>query len=371
MRRAEEKSNYNFSYRWPNLFNAIIANLELGEIEMVGRHFTWANGLVPPTFEKLDRVLMSPEWELKFHNVTVCALDRSRSDHTPLLLNGKVSTSLGNYSEFKFELGWFIREGFHDMVTLIWQKENKGETAIQIWQNKIRALRQYLRGWTKNSAGSIKKEKQQLSELIDDLDKKAEFTYLSPNELNTKAFANDRLASILREEEIRHFQMAKVKHLLEGDNNTKYFHLVANGKHQRQRIYSLENDDGTCIVDEEKLKNHITNYYKNLFGKPDATSIELDESIIHDIPQVSDSENEILIANFTMDEVKKAVINMEHNKAPGPDGFPAEFYQVFWEVIKYDLSALFENLHKSSLPVHILNFGVITLIPKKDNTTKI
>ena len=140
------------------------------------------------------------------------------------------------------------------MVTSIWQKENKGETAIQIWQNKIRALRQYLRGWAKNSVGSIKKEKQQLSELINDLDKKAEFTCLSPNELNTKAFANDRLASILREEEIRHFQRAKVKHLLEGDDNTKYFHLVANGKHRRQRIYSLENDDGTCIVDEEELK---------------------------------------------------------------------------------------------------------------------
>ncbi|KAL5656867.1 hypothetical protein ACJX0J_030030 [Zea mays] len=33
-----------------------------------------------------------------------------------------------------------------------------------------------------------------LAELIDDLDKKAEFTCLSPNEFNTKAFANDRLA---------------------------------------------------------------------------------------------------------------------------------------------------------------------------------
>jgi hypothetical protein len=32
---------------------------------------------------------------------------------------------------------------------------------------------------------------------------------------------------------------------------------------------------------------------------------------------------------------------MEHNKAPGPDGFPVEFYQVFLEVIKDDLLALF------------------------------
>ena len=94
MRRAEDKSNDNFSLRWPKLFNSIIANLELHEIDMVGCQFTWANDLNPPTFEKLDRVLMSPEWELKFPNVTVHALDRSRSDHMPLLLNGKVSTSL-------------------------------------------------------------------------------------------------------------------------------------------------------------------------------------------------------------------------------------------------------------------------------------
>ena len=49
----------------------IIENLELREIKMVGRQFTWANDLAPPTFEKLDRVLMSSEWELKFPNVTV------------------------------------------------------------------------------------------------------------------------------------------------------------------------------------------------------------------------------------------------------------------------------------------------------------
>ena len=83
------------------------------------------------------------------------------------------------------------------MVSSIWQQENRGETAIQVWQNKIRALRQYRRGWAKNSAGVIKKEKKQLSELIDELDKKAETTCLSPNELNSLAFANDRLASIM------------------------------------------------------------------------------------------------------------------------------------------------------------------------------
>jgi hypothetical protein len=62
---------------------------------------------------------------------------------------------------------------------------------------------------------------------------------------------------------------------------------------------------------------------------------------------------------------------MEHNKAPGPDGFPAEFYQVFWGVIKDDLLAMFHDFHKDTLDLFSLNFGIITLIPKIENATKI
>jgi hypothetical protein len=65
-------------------------------------------------------------------------------------------------------------------------------------------------------------------------------------------------------------------------------------------------------------------------GIPEQTDIALLKDQIHDIPQVSNEENEILIADFTENEVREAVFQMEHNKAPRPDGFPAEFYQVFW-----------------------------------------
>jgi hypothetical protein len=51
---------------------------------------------------------------------------------------------------------------------------------------------------------------------------------------------------------------------------------------------------------------------------------------------------------------------MEHNKAPGPDGFSVEFYQVFWDVIKDDLMALFREFHSGSLPLYSLNFRTIT-----------
>jgi hypothetical protein len=37
-------------------------------------------------------------------------------------------------------------------------------------------------------------------------------------------------------------------------------------------------------------------------------------------------KNEILKSPFSEKEVYEAISQMEHNKASGPDGFPAEFY---------------------------------------------
>jgi mannosylglycoprotein endo-beta-mannosidase len=90
-----------------------------------------------------------------------------------------------------------------------------------------------------------------------------------------------------------------------------------------------------------------------------------------DIPQLSVEENNILTADFTEKEVHDAIMQMEKNKAPGPDGFPAEFYQKFWEVIKGDLMRMFEDFHKGDLPLFHLNFGTIILLPKKENAIQI
>ena len=61
IRRGEEKNNANFDRHYPFLFNAIIESLDLRELRLSGRQFTWANNLVNPTFEKLDRILVSTD----------------------------------------------------------------------------------------------------------------------------------------------------------------------------------------------------------------------------------------------------------------------------------------------------------------------
>jgi hypothetical protein len=88
-----------------------------------------------------------------------------------------------------------------------------------------------------------------------------------------------------------------------------------------------------------------------LFGAPVPNNISLVEEMVQDIPQISTVENEILTAPFSEEKVYEAISQIEHNKSPGPDGFPAEFYQTFSEVIKNDLMALFHHFSKGDLPL--------------------
>jgi hypothetical protein len=122
MRNSKEKNNDRFNNRWTFLFNAVIDSFDLREIDLTGRQFMWANSLPNPTYEKLDKALMTTEWEFKYPLVIVHALDRGVSDHTPLLLDTGMSAYKGNIRQFKLELNWFSREDFHDRVVEIYME---------------------------------------------------------------------------------------------------------------------------------------------------------------------------------------------------------------------------------------------------------
>jgi hypothetical protein len=188
--------------------------------------------------------------------------------------------------------------------------------------------------------------------------------------LDLKHYLEARLVQLLREEEVKWYQRSKTDSLLKGDSNTKYFQLIANGKHRKTRIFQPEEGD-QVIKGDENMKTYITKYYKRLFRSSNHEGISLNEDIANDIAQVSVEDNEMLTTPFTENEVKEAIFEMKHNKAPGPDGFPAEFYQRFWKVIKYDLMALFKEFHDGTLALFHLNYGVITLLPKQKEFTNI
>jgi hypothetical protein len=196
------------------------------------------------------------------------------------------------------------------MVIKEWWSISHGNSPMDKWQNKIRHLRSFVRGWAKNISNVYKKERDRLLALIDMLDKKAEINHLSNAKRDSVCDANDKLASLRRDEETKWAQRAKVKHVQEGGNNTKYFHLIANGKHRRKNIFKLEQEEDT-IVGEDNLKFYISEYYKSLFDPPIENNFSMTESVNSDIPKLSHQENGILIAEFTYKEVHDAIMKMK------------------------------------------------------------
>jgi hypothetical protein len=108
---------------------------------------------------------------------------------------------------------------------------------------------------------------------------------------------------------------------------------VANGKQRKMRIFQLE-DEGQIIRGGDQLKNYIIEYYRGMFGHLEDEQFSLDKSLASYLQQVSQEENEALIAPFTEKEVKEAIFQMKHNEASGPMVFKQSFTQSFGKSLK-------------------------------------
>jgi hypothetical protein len=69
---------------------------------------------------------------------------------------------------------------------------------------------------------------------------------------------------------------------------------------------------------------------------------------------------------FTEDEVKKAIMSMPKQKAPGPDGYIGSFFSLCWNIIKSDIMKVVDQFYAMNQQnLHFLNHALVVLIPKK------
>ena len=175
---------------------------------------------------------------------------------------------------------------------------------------------------------------------------------------------------LLADEEIQWQRKGGESWLLEGDMNTGYFHKVANGRKRKMHISVLEQND-QMFETPEQLKIHITNYYKNMFGRVELPDIHLEPDMWPVEQRLSAEENEWLVRPFSFEELDLALKEMKNNTVPGPDGFSVEFFKTFWSYIRSDIKEMLDNLHSGLLELWRLNYGVIILLPKVKPATNV
>lgn len=74
-------------------FNELITNLQLIDVPLRNRSFTWTNKQPVPIHSKLDRIFLTPDLSLIFPVISLQALPMTVSDHVPLLLTCKQKKS--------------------------------------------------------------------------------------------------------------------------------------------------------------------------------------------------------------------------------------------------------------------------------------
>lgn len=127
----------------------------------------------------------------------------------------------------------------------------------------------------------------------------------------------------------------------------------------------LKDDSDNWITDETEVKNHVREYFVELYKEERATNLYILQS--GKFPRLSDLDWEEVNAPFRPEEIKQALFDMAPCKAPGPDGYTASFYQKTWSITGDCLVRSVQEFFQSGKLPPGLNDTLISLVPKVTN----
>ena len=106
-------------------------------------------------------------------------------------------------------------------------------------------------------------------------------------------------------------------------------------------------------------------FYVQLFSSQPLDCAEQDFFLRSLSLQLSPDQLRSCKGSLTVDECKRALDGMASGKSPGVDGFPAEFYKRFWNILGEDLVGMINYGFSAGRLSATQRSGVITLLHKK------
>jgi mannosylglycoprotein endo-beta-mannosidase len=174
-------------------------------------------------------------------------------------------------------------------------------------------MKNYLKGWGANIRGKDKKKKQDLHMELDMLEDLEEKGCISRLQACRKSQIQIELLTLLEKEEAFWQQRSRENWLLQGDNNTRFFHRIANGRKRKRTMFSLKDGDRT-IQGTSALMEHATDFYKQLFGPVVDSGVRLDGSIGDENEKLNENDINILNTPFTEEEIHHAISQWRRTK---------------------------------------------------------
>ncbi|XP_071681410.1 uncharacterized protein [Lolium perenne] len=246
-----------------------VNDLELREVPLLGRRFTWSNECLSPTLVKLDRWFASVEWSELYPEASLSAVSSSLSDHCPILMTTVVQSFVGR--RFRFERFWLKLDGFADVVKGLWEDTAGGDPMpadpLRRLEFKLRRTSRGLQSWSQRKVGSIRDLILVANEVISHLDVAQEGRPLSADESGLRRVLKLKVLGLASMERTICRQRARVAGIAEGDASSKFFRIMASARRSHNNIAALRSE-GLLVTDLSVKVDLATDYYMGLLGTP-------------------------------------------------------------------------------------------------------
>ncbi|XP_056848949.1 uncharacterized protein LOC130499067 [Raphanus sativus] len=148
-----------------------------------------------------------------------------------------------------------------------------------------------------------------------------------------------------------------------GDRNTKFHHSTTKQRRAQNRVISIKDKNGKLVESEIEVENVAVQYFRDLFSTSLPTQIDTSLRFISE--KVSSDDNRDLLEEPSEKEIKKALFDINPDKAPGPDGMTSKLFQKFWREMRQDIIRLVRDFFATGSFDPLINQTNICLIPKK------
>lgn len=334
---ASEDRNINGNtWRSTLSFAGLVNELGLINLQLSGRSYTWSNDRQAPHFARLDRFLISTEWNAQFPNSAQRALPNTSSDHCPLLLSSKTGFKRSTF--FRFENMWLRFQQFLDVVKAAWESAPVATTPAQL-HSKLINLQHQIKAWSKGQIGVIKCNLMACRDFLSWIDKIKEQRMATQLEKWVATVIKRRHTTLAELEEDLWRQRARTRWEIHGDRNTKYFHATASNRKRANMITQIEHD-GILHSDHNTKAKVFFEYFLKLMGTPSSQMPAVHWQNLYPTPYSLPE----MSATITAKEIHDAIVQWPNNKSSGPDGFSGEFYKFFASMLVPDLEGVFKRI---------------------------